>query len=179
MFRIVASIDDKDEELKSVVTKLAHAIHRIIIEQSLEYDDKIEQLCDLSILEFSVIIAIKHHSDIYDREPFNFEIILNRLHKFQNSIQTTKEKYDRAVVLKSFDVLLVSDAYNINFWINFTLNHIISPVFRLNHTRRCWIICQRIKGIQNVQTATSKPTNYQGCCTVQESADSYLSMGTK
>lgn len=110
VYRVVASIDDKDEELKSVVTKLSHAIHRIIIEQSLEYDDKIKLLCDLSILEFSLIIAIKHHSEIYDGEPFNFEIILNRLHKFQNSIQTTKDKYDRAVVLKAFDVLMVSEA---------------------------------------------------------------------
>lgn len=128
MYRIVASIDEEDEELKTVVAKLPHAIHRTITEQYLEYDDKIGLMCDLSILEFSLIIAIKHHSDIYDREPFNFEIILNRLHKYQNSVQTTKDRYDRAVVLKAFDVLLVSQVERFRNFINSYL-HLFIIIF--------------------------------------------------
>lgn len=81
------------------------------IEHYLEYDDKVAILTDLSILELSLIIAIKHHSEIYDRDPFNFEMILTRFHKFQNCNDSTKENYDRVLVLKAFEVLKVCRKY--------------------------------------------------------------------
>lgn len=51
----------------------------------LNVDAKQLLLCDLSLLEISLIIAIRHHSEIYDRDPFNFEMIYTRLKKFENS----------------------------------------------------------------------------------------------
>lgn len=107
-FQIVASIDGLLEERPTITAaKLASCLQRIIDDSCLQCDSKIELMCDLSILEFSLIIAMKHHSDIYDRDPFNFEIILTRLHKFQNSGDYAMENYDRDVVLKAFDVLKV------------------------------------------------------------------------
>lgn len=113
-FRIVANIDGLHEERPTITTaKLAACVHRLIEEHFVQSDSKIELMCDLSILEFSLIIAMKHHSDIYDRDPFNFEIILTRLHKFQNSGDYTMENYDRDVVLKAFDVLKVRFPHSI------------------------------------------------------------------
>lgn len=94
------------------------------VEEFMEYDDKVAILCDLSVLELSLIIAMKHHSEIYDRDPFNFEMILTRLHKFQNSTEC-RENYDRTIVLKAFEVLKVryitnvkkNELYLISVWL--------------------------------------------------------------
>lgn len=108
LFRIVANVEGLHEDRPTITSaKLAASAHRIIEDHHLQGDSKIQLMCDLSILEFSLIIAMKHHSDIYDRDPFNFEIILTRLHKFQNSGANAMENYDRDVVLKAFDVLKV------------------------------------------------------------------------
>lgn len=114
-YRIVANIDDLHEERPTITAaKLANFVQRTIADGYLQSDSKIELMCDLSILEFSLIIAMKHHSDIYDRDPFNFEIILTRLHKFQNSGDFAMENYDRDVVLKAFDVLKVCFSISMN-----------------------------------------------------------------
>lgn len=108
VFRIVASIDGLHDQRSTInATKLAHSMQRAIEHRYTPSDSKIELMRDLSILEFSLMIAMKHHSDIYDRDPFNFEMILTRLHKFQNCGDYTIENYDRDVVLKAFDVLKV------------------------------------------------------------------------
>lgn len=107
-FTIVANINDLKEAKPTITTsKLAHIIHKVIDDGYLRKDSKVEMMCDLSILEMSLIIAMKHHNDIYDRDPFNFEIILTRLHKFQNSSEYSMGNYNREVVLKAFDVLKV------------------------------------------------------------------------
>lgn len=87
---------------------MAILLHRFIAEDYLQYNRKVAIMRDLSILELSLMIAIKHHNDIYDGDPFNFEIILTRLQKFQNSGDLQIGPTDRAVVLKAFDVLKVS-----------------------------------------------------------------------
>lgn len=106
--RIVSTIDDLNESKCLISTaKMAALIHRIIVEDYLGMNSKVHILRDLSILELSLVIAIKHHNDIYDGDPFNFEIILTRLHKFQTSGDFSTGPTDRAVVLKAFDVLKV------------------------------------------------------------------------
>lgn len=108
LFRIVSAIDDLSESKCSIATaKMSTLIHRIIVDDYLNSNAKINIMRDLSILELSILIAIKHHNDIYDGDPFNFEIILTRLHKFQNSGDLATGPTDRAVVLKAFDVLKV------------------------------------------------------------------------
>lgn len=108
LLRVVSAIDSHNESRCLISTaKMAALIHRIIFEDYLNSNAKVDIMRDLSILELSVVIAIKHHNNIYDGDPFNFEIILTRLHKFQNSGDFSTGPTDRAVVLKAFDVLKV------------------------------------------------------------------------
>lgn len=114
LLRIVSAIDDLDESKCLISTaKMAALVHRIISEDYLNSNAKVDIMRDLSILELSLVIAIKHHNDIYDGDPFNFEIILTRLHKFQSSGDFSTGPTDRAVVLKAFDVLKVCIAMNV------------------------------------------------------------------
>ncbi|KAH8320796.1 hypothetical protein KR067_010107 [Drosophila pandora] len=73
-----------------------------------ECDDKIELLCGLSVLELCLIIAIKHHSEINDRDPFNFEIIFARLSKFAK-VSSTMQGMERSIVLKAFEHLRIGE----------------------------------------------------------------------
>lgn len=73
-----------------------------LLGQQFECDDKINLLCGLSVLEQCLLIAMKHHSEIFDRDPFNFEMILTRYNKFANS-STTMQGIDRSVVLKAYE----------------------------------------------------------------------------
>lgn len=107
LFRIVSSIDDLVDKCTISTSKMATLIHRIIADDYMNKNTKTEIMRDLSILELLLIIAIKHHNDIYDGDPFNFEIILTRLQKFQNSGGCHTGPTDRAVVLKAFDILKV------------------------------------------------------------------------
>lgn len=61
----------------------------------------------LSVLEFCLMISICHHSEIYDKAPFNFEIIFARYCKFasrNSSLFVTK----RQVIIKAFERIAVS-----------------------------------------------------------------------
>lgn len=52
------------------------------------------------------MISICHHSEIYDKEPFNFEMIYARYYKFasrNSSLLVTK----RQVVIKAFERISV------------------------------------------------------------------------
>ncbi|XP_037955081.1 origin recognition complex subunit 4-like [Teleopsis dalmanni] len=69
-----------------------------------ELDHKVEMLLGLNVLELCLIIAIKHHSEIYDRDPFNFEIIFQRFSKFAK-VSSTMQGIERGVILKSFEYL--------------------------------------------------------------------------
>jgi len=63
-------------------------------------------LLGLSVLEFCLVISICHHSEIYDQEPFNFEMIYDRYSKFvsrNSTLLVTK----RQVVIKAFERLSV------------------------------------------------------------------------
>lgn len=114
LFRIVADIVDLNDEKMTIKTaKLALIVHRVI-DKYLQSFSKVDIMLDLSILELSLMIAIKHHDEIYDRDPFNFEIILTRLLKFQNTNMISTGATDRAVVLKAFDVLKVSRGYSLS-----------------------------------------------------------------
>ncbi|GLV36435.1 Origin recognition complex subunit 4 [Carabus blaptoides fortunei] len=65
-------------------------------------DNKIHVLNSLSVLEICLIIAMKHHSDIYDNQPFNFEMILERYTKFVNA-NAMSQNVQRSVVFKAFE----------------------------------------------------------------------------
>lgn len=97
LFRLVSQLDPD-------------ALPNITVEQMSEIvatytvDPRVELLCGLSVLELCLVIAIKHHSEIYDRDPFNFEIIFARFAKFAK-VSTTMQGIERAVSLKAFERL--------------------------------------------------------------------------
>uniref|UniRef100_A0A182JRQ1 Origin recognition complex subunit 4 n=1 Tax=Anopheles christyi TaxID=43041 RepID=A0A182JRQ1_9DIPT len=72
--------------------------------ESYESDDKVKLLMGSSVLEICLVIAMKHHSEIYDRDPFNFEMILTRFGKWANS-SSSMQGIERPVVLKAFEHL--------------------------------------------------------------------------
>ncbi|XP_067004384.2 origin recognition complex subunit 4 isoform X1 [Anabrus simplex] len=65
-------------------------------------DAKVNMLKGLSVLEMCLIIAMKHHTDIYDGNPLNFEMVLRMYLKFvsQNS---SVNIVDRSVILKAYE----------------------------------------------------------------------------
>lgn len=77
------------------------------LSQQYDIDDKIEMLCGLSVLELCLIIAMKHHCEIYDRDPFNYEMILTRYQKFANS-STTMQNIEKGVIMKAFGHIKVN-----------------------------------------------------------------------
>ncbi|XP_043643467.1 origin recognition complex subunit 4 [Drosophila teissieri] len=100
LFRLVAHLRPQSPHITA--EKMA------AVGSQFESDDKIELLCGLSVLELCLIIAIKHHSEIYDRDPFNFEIIYARFSKFAK-VSTTMQAVERSIVLKAFEHLRIAE----------------------------------------------------------------------
>jgi len=64
----------------------------------------VSQLKDLSITEICLLIAIKHILDIYDNEPFNFEMVYHEFVKFKRrKLQTLSD--ERSVIMKCWENL--------------------------------------------------------------------------
>lgn len=61
----------------------------------------------LSVLELCLMISICHHLEIYDQEPFNFEMIYARYCKFASN-NSTLLLTKRQVVIKAFERISVS-----------------------------------------------------------------------
>lgn len=91
---VVSELDDESDQLTF------EAFQRQI--QQYEKDDMVLILQDLSILELSLIITMKHHYDIYDNQPMNFEMLFNRYLKFANA-NSSLQSVQRAVILKAFE----------------------------------------------------------------------------
>ncbi|XP_076455615.1 origin recognition complex subunit 4-like isoform X2 [Babylonia areolata] len=68
-------------------------------------DCKSSMMHGVSILELCLIIAMKHLSEIYDGEPFNFEMVYSEYLKFAKR-RSSVQVFDKAVVLKAFEHLL-------------------------------------------------------------------------
>ncbi|XP_055919525.1 origin recognition complex subunit 4 [Eupeodes corollae] len=96
LFKIITHINDSHPTIKP--EDISH------ISSVYESDDKVQLMCGLSVLELCLIITMKHHSEIYDRDPFNFEIIFSRFMKFAK-VSSTMQGVERAVVLKAFEHL--------------------------------------------------------------------------
>ncbi|KAJ8681427.1 hypothetical protein QAD02_017214 [Eretmocerus hayati] len=68
-------------------------------------DDKTLVLEGLTVLEMCLLIAIKHETEIYDGEPFNFQKVLNRYLKFANQASNI-ESVQQPVIMKAFEHLV-------------------------------------------------------------------------
>lgn len=73
-------------------------------------DDMVQILLDLSVLEMCLVIAMKHHEDIYDNKPMNFEMILARYLKFANA-NSSIESVQRSVIMKAFERIQVINTF--------------------------------------------------------------------
>jgi len=60
---------------------------------------------DLSIVELCLLVAVKHITEIYDGEPFNFEMVFHEYVKFKRRKFTTLPE-ERSVVYKCWEQLL-------------------------------------------------------------------------
>ncbi|KAJ7427812.1 Origin recognition complex subunit 4 [Willisornis vidua] len=60
----------------------------------------------LSVLEICLIIAMKHLNDVYDGEPFNFQMVYNEFQKFIQRKAHSMYNFEKPVVMKAFEHLL-------------------------------------------------------------------------
>merc|ERR1712170_271603 len=72
---------------------------------TLETNSLTNQIRDLSITELCLLIAIKHLEQIYDNEPFNFEMVYHEYVKFKRRKYSTLTD-DRSVITKCWENLL-------------------------------------------------------------------------
>nr|XP_019838901.1 PREDICTED: origin recognition complex subunit 4 [Bos indicus] len=59
----------------------------------------------LSVLEICLIIAMKHLNDIYEEEPFNFQMVYNEFQKFVQRKAHSVYNFEKPVVMKAFEHL--------------------------------------------------------------------------
>ncbi|XP_057256262.1 origin recognition complex subunit 4 isoform X3 [Pezoporus wallicus] len=60
----------------------------------------------LSVLEICLIIAMKHLNDVYEGEPFNFQMVYNEFQKFIQRKAHCMYNFEKPVVMKAFEHLL-------------------------------------------------------------------------
>ncbi|XP_063285472.1 origin recognition complex subunit 4 [Pelobates fuscus] len=68
-------------------------------------DSKANLLHGLSVLELCLIIAMKHLHDIYDGEPFNFQMVHNEFQKFVQRKAHSVYNFETPIVMKAFEHL--------------------------------------------------------------------------
>ncbi|KAM6269323.1 origin recognition complex subunit 4 isoform 1-T1 [Porphyrio hochstetteri] len=69
-------------------------------------DSKANIVHGLSVLEICLIIAMKHLNDVYEGEPFNFQMIYNEFQKFIQRKAHCMYNFEKPVVMKAFEHLL-------------------------------------------------------------------------
>ncbi|XP_017784040.1 PREDICTED: origin recognition complex subunit 4 [Nicrophorus vespilloides] len=105
-------IDLNERTLKNVLLTLVSKLKEKSLELKIEdfetelnefeADEVIEQLHDLSVLELCLLISMKHHIQIYDNQPMNFEMVYTRFVKFANA-SSHIQNVQRPVVMKAFE----------------------------------------------------------------------------
>ncbi|XP_053119436.1 origin recognition complex subunit 4 isoform X2 [Hemicordylus capensis] len=68
-------------------------------------DSKANIMHGLSVLEFCLVIAMKHLNDTYEGEPFNFQMVYNEYQKFVQRKAHTVYSFEKPVVIKAFEHL--------------------------------------------------------------------------
>ncbi|KAK2548014.1 Cyclin-dependent kinase 2 [Acropora cervicornis] len=60
----------------------------------------------VSVLEFCLIIAMKHLTTTFEGEPFNFEMVYKEYQKFSQTKGHSMQSFEKPVVLKAFEHLI-------------------------------------------------------------------------
>ncbi|XP_008823397.1 origin recognition complex subunit 4 isoform X2 [Nannospalax galili] len=74
-------------------------------QQLCSMDSKASIVHGLSVLEICLIIAMKHLNDIYEEEPFNFQMVYNEFQKFVQRKAHSVYNFEKPVVMKAFEHL--------------------------------------------------------------------------
>ncbi|NWW93047.1 ORC4 protein, partial [Rhynochetos jubatus] len=69
-------------------------------------DSKANIVHGLSVLEICLVIAMKHLNDVYEGEPFNFQMVYNEFQKFIQRKAHSMYNFEKPVVMKAFEHLL-------------------------------------------------------------------------
>ncbi|NWI69970.1 ORC4 protein, partial [Todus mexicanus] len=69
-------------------------------------DSKANIVHGLSVLEICLVIAMKHLNDVYEGEPFNFQMVYNEFQKFVQRKAHCMHNFEKPVVMKAFEHLL-------------------------------------------------------------------------
>ncbi|KAM8806703.1 origin recognition complex subunit 4 [Eudromia elegans] len=69
-------------------------------------DSRANVIHGLSVLETCLIIAMKHLNDVYEGEPFNFQMVYNEFQKFVQRKAHCMYSFEKPVVMKAFEHLL-------------------------------------------------------------------------
>nr|XP_058910311.1 origin recognition complex subunit 4 isoform X3 [Kogia breviceps] len=106
------------KSLRSLHTLLMLALNRITpshpfmtaadlmeANQLCSMDSKANIVHGLSVLEICLIIAMKHLNDIYEEEPFNFQMVYNEFQKFVQRKAHSVYNFEKPVVMKAFEHL--------------------------------------------------------------------------
>ncbi|KAB1278944.1 Origin recognition complex subunit 4 [Camelus dromedarius] len=81
------------------------AAHLMEANQLCSMDSKANIVHGLSVLEICLIIAMKHLNDIYEEEPFNFQMVYNEFQKFVQRKAHSVYNFEKPVVMKAFEHL--------------------------------------------------------------------------
>lgn len=75
-----------------------------IIDKTVAPNHRVKLIQSLSVLELSLLIAMKHGTEIFDGQPMNFEMVLSRYQKYANA-NSSAQSVPRPVILKAFEHL--------------------------------------------------------------------------
>jgi len=92
-------------QTKTSQLELDHFQFALDSSSNMDMDSMTEQLRDLSITELCLLIAIKHIEQIYDNEPFNFEMVYHEFVKFKRRKYSTLPD-ERSVITKCWENLV-------------------------------------------------------------------------
>ena len=92
-------------EAGDTLLSLSHLEAAVGAGGDLELNSLTDQLRDLSVTELCLLIAMKHLEEIYDGEPFNFEMMYHEYVKFKRRKFSTLPE-DRSVISKCWENLL-------------------------------------------------------------------------
>ncbi|XP_064471281.1 origin recognition complex subunit 4-like [Ornithodoros turicata] len=91
------------KQLSSSCTRI-EALHIVESQKAMMVDSKVAMLKGLSVLELCLVIAMLRLTQIYDGEPFNFEMVFKEYQKFIDS-RSTMQSVSKPVLMKALQHL--------------------------------------------------------------------------
>ncbi|NXV02843.1 ORC4 protein, partial [Cettia cetti] len=116
---VLQSLFQHSKELRSLHLLLMLAVSAVSVQHPLltaadlqearrqhSSDSRANIVHGLSVLEICLIIAMKHLNEVYDGEPFNFQMVYNEFQKFIQRKAHSMYNFEKPVVMKAFEHLL-------------------------------------------------------------------------